>query len=156
MEEMDVQSVDLGAILGEGVEHRFAPSPVVFGLPILYETFEATKLYPLREVLNCLMLLPASRCKPSLKIIQLLFWRIDRKGYYIRQAATSRTRHLFFSTAVADPIVVDSYPDPYWRILRHPYHRHLSSTVSSLTERLFMGFKGGSFPFFLLVAAACA
>jgi hypothetical protein len=49
------------------------------------QTFHTIKLYPLREVLNCLTFRPASRCKPSLKIVQLLFWHIDRKRYYISQ-----------------------------------------------------------------------
>jgi hypothetical protein len=95
MEKMDVQSVDLGPVLAESVQHRFAPSPVVFGLPILYETFHAIKLYSLREVLNCLAFRPASRCKPSLKIVQLLFWHIDRERYYV-----SQSRNLPHSTSV--------------------------------------------------------
>src|ERR1700680_1476717 len=100
MEKMDVQSVDLGPVLAESVQHRFTPPPVVCGLPILHETFDATKLYPLREVLNRLAFRPASGCKPSLKIVQLLFWHIDRERYYVRHAVVSRTRRLFFSTAV--------------------------------------------------------
>jgi hypothetical protein len=36
MEKMDIQSVDFGPVLVESVQHRFAPSPVVLGLPILY------------------------------------------------------------------------------------------------------------------------
>ena len=82
---MDAQSV---VLLAESVQHRLAgASPVVFRCRILYETFKAT-LHPLREVLNCLTFRPASRCKPSLKIVQLLFWYINRKWYYVGQAVT--------------------------------------------------------------------
>jgi hypothetical protein len=38
MEKMDVQSVDLGPVLAESVQHRFAASPVVLRLPILHKT----------------------------------------------------------------------------------------------------------------------
>ena len=78
MEKVYVESVDLGPVLTESVQHRFASSPVVFGLPI-YETLEATELNPLGQVLNCLAFRPASGSKSSLKIVQLLFWHINRK-----------------------------------------------------------------------------
>lgn len=79
MEKVYVESVDLGPVLTESVQHRFTSSPVVFGFPIRYESLEATELHPLREVLNCLAFRPASGSKPSLKIAQLLIGHVNLK-----------------------------------------------------------------------------
>jgi hypothetical protein len=90
MQEMDVQSVDLGSILAESVQHSFASAPIVSGSPILDQTLQAIELDSLRKILNCLALRPASGCEPPLKVVQLVLGHIDRKRYYIGHVVTSR------------------------------------------------------------------
>jgi hypothetical protein len=61
MDEMDVQPVDLGDELGQGVQLRFDLAPVVFGRPIARQRLNRGELHALRCIRDGLPLRP-NRC----------------------------------------------------------------------------------------------
>src|SRR4051794_11971620 len=82
VDEMDVETVDLGDELWQGVEPRFHLPPVVFGPPIAHYLLEFCELYALRPIINRLLVRPAGRGDTSAKIAELLLRNRDVEGPY--------------------------------------------------------------------------
>ena len=71
MDEVDVEPVDLGGELGQGVELRLALSPVVVRRPVAREVLERRERHALRRVRDGLLLRPPRGLNAPAKIIQL-------------------------------------------------------------------------------------
>ena len=71
MQEMDVEPVDLGDEIGQRVEPRFAPPPVIVGRPILSERLHQRQLHALGAILDQLALGPAGGGDAPLELGQL-------------------------------------------------------------------------------------
>src|SRR5207253_8924996 len=76
----DVDPVDLGHELGEGVEARLEPPEVVVLGPVPRELPEERDLHALRGVLDELVGGPARRLDAAAQIVDLLLRDLDREG----------------------------------------------------------------------------
>jgi hypothetical protein len=70
MDEMNVQPVDLGHVLRQGLEFRFDFPPVIFGRPIARERLNRGKLHALRLVGDGFAIRPAGRSDAFAQIDQ--------------------------------------------------------------------------------------
>ena len=77
MDEMNVEPIDLGNVLRQGVEFRFDFAPVIFGLPIARERFTRRELDALRLVRNGFAIRPAGRSDAFAQIDQGFFGNAD-------------------------------------------------------------------------------
>jgi hypothetical protein len=75
--KMDVQPVDLGQELREGVELRLARAPVVVGHPVARELLDHGERHALGFIRDGLFLGPVRGSDPSAKVVQLLLRHID-------------------------------------------------------------------------------
>ena len=75
--EVNVQPVDLGDELRQGVEPRLDLPPVVIGLPIAHEFLEHRQRHALGIVGDGLLLGPARRRQAPAEIDEVLFGHID-------------------------------------------------------------------------------
>src|SRR5262245_25773870 len=80
VDKVDIEAVDSGQELRQGVELGFGPSPVVAGTPVLHERLQLSELYPLRLVIDCLPIGPACCQHPPAKIQECLFRDVDAEG----------------------------------------------------------------------------
>jgi hypothetical protein len=77
VDEVDVEAVDLGQELREGVEPRFEPPEVVFVGPVPDELTHRGQRHPLREVGDGLLLGPAGSQEPAAKIVDGILRDVD-------------------------------------------------------------------------------
>ena len=80
MNEMDVQSIDLGDELRQRVQPRLYPAPVIAGRPIARELLHGRKRHALRIVGNRLILGPPRRGDARALISQDGFRNVDAEG----------------------------------------------------------------------------
>ena len=80
MDEMNVQPVDLGHEVREGVELRLALAPVVVGRPVAGECLHRRQRHALRVVGDRLAIGPARRCDPATHVVHRLLRDVDLEG----------------------------------------------------------------------------
>ena len=80
MNEMDVQSVDIGDEVRQGVELRLDLSPVVFRLPMLRELLDRRELHALRRIPHRLPVGPSRRLDASAQLDEIRFRNVDAEG----------------------------------------------------------------------------
>src|SRR5437763_13051775 len=78
--EMHVESIDLGHELREGLQFRLALAPVVICRPIAREFLNRRKLYALRLICDGLLFGPARGCDASAQVGEGLFRNVDAEG----------------------------------------------------------------------------
>src|SRR5687767_3127076 len=79
MDEMDVEPVDLGGEVREGVQPRLALAPVVLGRPIAREVLHERERHALRVILDGLLLGPARGREARTQILELRLGDVDRE-----------------------------------------------------------------------------
>ena len=79
MDEMDVESVDLGDVLVEAVESRLGPTPVIGVRPVRRELLRVRKRSALAPVVDGLGFRPPSVSKPSVEVVENLVGDINRE-----------------------------------------------------------------------------
>ena len=72
MDEVDVRAVDLGCVLGQGVELRFCLPPVVVGSPVARECLDCRQLDALRPIRYELLGGQARRRDAATELVQSL------------------------------------------------------------------------------------
>jgi len=77
LDEMNVQPIDLGHELRQGVEFRLAFAPIVICYPIARERLHRRQSHVLRLISDCLLLRPACRADALAEVNQRLFWNVD-------------------------------------------------------------------------------
>ena len=80
MDEVNVQPVDLGHEVREGVELRLAVAPVVVGPPVAGECLHCRQRHSLRVVGDRLAIRPARRCDPATHVVHRLLRDVDPEG----------------------------------------------------------------------------
>ena len=80
VDEVNVDSVDLGQEHGERVQPRLHLAPVVGGAPVAHHLLELPELRPLRSVVDGLLIRPAGRGDAPAEISELRFRNIDAEG----------------------------------------------------------------------------
>src|SRR4051812_13688214 len=80
MNEMDVQAIDLGDELWQGVKARLDLAPVVVGRPIAGERLRRRELHALRRVGDRFALRPLRGVDAPAQVDELLFRKIDGEG----------------------------------------------------------------------------
>src|SRR3712207_5732382 len=75
--EVDIEAVDLGDELRQGIQLRLRLPPVVAGAPILDERLDLRELYTLRLVIGRLTVGPADRSNAPAELHELLFRNVD-------------------------------------------------------------------------------
>ena len=80
VDEVDVEPVDLGGELGQGVELRLALAPVVVRRPVAREVLERRERHALRGVRDGLLLRPPRGLDAPAKIIQLCVGGVVGEG----------------------------------------------------------------------------
>ncbi len=80
VDEVDVESVDLGDELGQGVELRLALAPVVVRRPVAREVLERRERHALRRVRDGLLLRPPRRLDAAFHVGEFLFRKVDTEG----------------------------------------------------------------------------
>ena len=78
--EVDVEAVDLGDELRQGIQLRLRLAPVVAGAPIFDERLELGELYALRLVIDRLAVGPARRGYAPAKLVDLVLRDVDGEG----------------------------------------------------------------------------
>ncbi|MNQ91587.1 hypothetical protein D3C85_1069770 [compost metagenome] len=82
VDEVDVQAVDIGQVLGECVEFRFGLSPVVAALPIAHQRLELVELHSLGTVGGRLPVRPAGCAEATAQIQQRCFRNLGAERAY--------------------------------------------------------------------------
>src|SRR5262245_17511148 len=77
MDEVDVESVDLGLELRKRIQPRLAPAPVVLRRPVVGELLNRAELHSLGPIGNELSRGPARRVYPTAKLVEVLLGHID-------------------------------------------------------------------------------
>ena len=91
--EVDIEAVDLGHELRQGIQLRFRLPPVVAGAPILDERLDLRELYALRLVTDRLRIGPARRLHTPAKVNEVLLGDIDaERADGITRGSRRRTR----------------------------------------------------------------
>jgi hypothetical protein len=80
VDEVDVEPVDLGLELGERVQLRLDPAPVVVVGPVRRERLCGRELHPLRAVGDELLAGEARRRDAAAEVGQVLFGKVDLEG----------------------------------------------------------------------------
>jgi hypothetical protein len=80
MDEVNVDPVNLGHELRQGVQLRLDLAPVVIGFPIARELLQHRQLHTLRPVSDKLLAGPARRGNPATQLSTLLVRNVDGKG----------------------------------------------------------------------------
>jgi len=78
--EMDVQSVDFGDELRQGVQPRLHLAPVVAGHPVVREVPDGCQLHALRMIGYGFLIGPPRRFHTPPQIDELLFRNVDAEG----------------------------------------------------------------------------
>ena len=76
VDEVDVEPVDFGDEIREGVQPRLDLAPVVFGRPIIGELLHRRELHALRVVVDRLAIGPSGRGNPPAEILELFARRV--------------------------------------------------------------------------------
>jgi hypothetical protein len=80
VDEVDVEAVDLGDELGERVQLRLAPAPVVLGRPVARELLHRGQRHALRVVRDGLLLGPLRRRDAPAEVVESLLRNVDVEG----------------------------------------------------------------------------
>src|SRR5262245_55397049 len=80
MDEVNLQPVDLGHKLGQGVELCLHLAPVIFGLPEVDKRLNLRQLDTLGAICDCLTLRPAGGGDAPVQVEQSFFGNVDAKG----------------------------------------------------------------------------
>src|SRR5215213_312445 len=80
MNEMNVQPVDLGDELGQGVESRLHLPPVVLRCPITRECLHRRQLHPLRLIGDGLPFRPAHRHDALAQVVEVRLRSLEAEG----------------------------------------------------------------------------
>ena len=80
VDEVNVESVDLGHELRQRIQLRLCLAPVVVGSPVADELLQFRELYALRPVVDRLPVRPPRRSDAPAEIHELLFRNIDPEG----------------------------------------------------------------------------
>ena len=80
VDEVDLDAVDLGGELRQGVQPRLAPAPVVLARPVAGELQQHRPLHPLRSVGHELLGGPARRLDAAAQVVDLRFGNLDLEG----------------------------------------------------------------------------
>ena len=80
LDEMNVESVDLGDELRESVQLLLCSAPVVFGPPVAHDLLEACQLYALRAVIDRFRIGQTRRRNAAAELIDLCLRDVDHKG----------------------------------------------------------------------------
>ena len=80
VDEVDLDPVDLGRELWQGIELRLGPAPVVVGLPVTRELLKRRQLHALRPISNKLPGGQTPRGDPAAQLGELLLGDIDVEG----------------------------------------------------------------------------
>ena len=83
VDEVDLDPVDLGRELGQRVQPRLAPAPVVLGRPVAGERLQRRQLHPLGAVGDELPRGPARRLDPAAQLSEIRFGDLDVEGTYV-------------------------------------------------------------------------
>ena len=101
VDEVDVEAVDLGQELREGVQPRLEPAEVVVGRPVAHELLHRRERDALRQVGDGLLLGPARRLEPPAEVVDValgatstLNGRIASDPTAFGSWAASSVRHL--------------------------------------------------------------
>jgi hypothetical protein len=78
--EVNVQSVDLGDELRQGIEPRLHLAPVVAGYPVVREMSDGRELHALRVIAYGFLIGPPRRFHGPAQIDELLFGKVDVEG----------------------------------------------------------------------------
>ena len=77
VDEMDVQPVDLGDEVRDGVQPRFARAPVVLGRPVASQVLHERERHALRVVLDGLLLGEARRGDARAQVLEVRLGNLD-------------------------------------------------------------------------------
>src|SRR5262245_49692638 len=80
MDEVNVEPIDLGDELGQGVQFRLARSPVVLRGPVACEFLNHSERYALRLICDGLLLGPVRGHDASAEVLQRVIGDVDVKG----------------------------------------------------------------------------
>ena len=109
VEEVDVEAVDLGLELRDGVQPRLEPAEVVVRRPVPHELLHRRERDALRQVADGLLLRPARRPQPPAEVVEVVLAhldpeRADRLGFGGGRIRVSRgLGHLGAPTGVGAP-----------------------------------------------------
>src|SRR5215813_4919264 len=80
VDEMNVEPVDLGNELRQGVQFRLDLAPVVLCRPIAREFLRRRELYALRLIRDVFPLRPLRRDDAPAEVVERLLWDVDAEG----------------------------------------------------------------------------
>src|SRR5438132_9553866 len=80
VQEVDSQAIDLSAKLGNRVEPRLDPPPVIAGAPVLAELPDTRERYPLRPISDRLALRPTRPRQTVGQVLKLRLSNLDTEG----------------------------------------------------------------------------
>src|SRR2546429_2680015 len=75
--EMNVEPIDLGHELREGIQPRLEPPEVIVGAPVAHEFLHRRQLHALRSICDGLLVGPASGQHTSAQLDEVFFRNID-------------------------------------------------------------------------------
>src|SRR5947209_6960719 len=78
--EMNVQPIDLGHELREGIEPRLEPPEVVVGAPVAREFLHRRQLHALRSICDGLLVWPDRRGDAPAQVGDRFFGNVDAEG----------------------------------------------------------------------------
>ena len=79
VDEVDVQPVDLGDELRDGVQPRLALAPVVLVVPVARDRLHRLQLHALRGILDALLLGPARGRDAGAQVLEVRLGELDRE-----------------------------------------------------------------------------
>src|ERR671917_373158 len=100
MDEVDVQPVDLGGEVRDGVQPRLALAPVVLGRPVAREVLHERERHALRVVLDGLPLGKARRAEARPQVLEFRVGDLDLEGSDRRLARRAAGLHTGMPTGV--------------------------------------------------------
>src|SRR5436305_9821681 len=80
VDEMNVEPIDLGQELREGLQFRLTRAPVVICRPIAREFLHRRELYALRLICDGLLVGPARGGDASAQVGEVLFRKVEAEG----------------------------------------------------------------------------
>src|SRR5215813_818933 len=80
VDEMNVEPIDLGNELRQGVQFRLGLAPVVIGRPIAREFLRRRELHALRLISDVFPLRPLRRVDAPAEVVERLLWDVDAEG----------------------------------------------------------------------------
>ncbi len=89
MRELNIEPVDLGDELGQGIQLRLGLAPIVVRRPVPDERLQPGELDALLLVLDGLAIRPTGRSKALAQIVQLCLRNVDPEWAYLVARARS-------------------------------------------------------------------